>query len=213
MAGLPTPPQVPYQLPSPGQAPNGWVATPQHHNAHLPPAAHGRNFFIHQYLTLRYDANGSIAMPVIDYDFSVKRLKPEDGLYFTNPRQHKGEAWATVLAQPASNPPVTTKLIIQIPGLDLHVCIFPLMNQKYVTVGDVLYGLYRELRMHIAPDQYSRLSPQERPEIDAAYKLRVKEDHSEAAQGIRRVDFLKRARKLLGFVPEQSNVWVLRTGE
>ncbi|CDO71028.1 hypothetical protein BN946_scf184844.g32 [Trametes cinnabarina] len=75
----------------------------------------------------------------------------------------------------------------------------------YVTVGDVLHGLYRALRIPVDPQELARLDPSRRDLLRQAFEARLRDDPANRARnldyGIRRIDYLGDIRAFLGIRP------------
>ncbi|KAI0628650.1 hypothetical protein C8Q77DRAFT_1147365 [Trametes polyzona] len=107
--------------------------------------------------------------------------------------------------------PLQTVVLI-FPGVPLEVEVIPSANAQwsdrplpYVTVGDLLYGLYKSLRISIHQDDYERLSVSEREALRLAFEARLQRDPEHHAQnlerGFRRIDYLGDMRIFLGIRP------------
>jgi hypothetical protein len=127
-----------------------------------------------------------------------------------------------VLAEPATSPPLPC-LFILLPGTPWHISIHPSSSKgAYVTVADVLTGIYRGLRRQVQKEEvetlpvsqpfmasvrqafYSRCSRLTRV-VDAAAV------DSEARKGIRRIDFLLGNHMFRGLLatPDSPDMWKL----
>ncbi|KAI0628662.1 hypothetical protein C8Q77DRAFT_1147476 [Trametes polyzona] len=104
------------------------------------------------------------------------------------------------------------KVVLIFPGVPLEVEIMPSADARwsdrplpYVTVGDLLYGLYRSLRTSVQQDEYERLSVSEREALRRAFDARLRRDPQHHTQnlehGIRRIDYLGERRRFLGIRP------------
>ncbi|KAI0915970.1 hypothetical protein AcV5_003434 [Taiwanofungus camphoratus] len=117
---------------------------------------------------------------------------------------------ADVLAQPATHPalPALTLICDLLPWL---ITITPSTSAawspgplKVVTVGDVLYTLYRTLRLPVAETELSYLRADGQACVHAAFHARYRmiDDQRQRAEekgkGVKRVDFLMEARVFSG---------------
>ncbi|KAJ8468159.1 hypothetical protein ONZ51_g9812 [Trametes cubensis] len=79
----------------------------------------------------------------------------------------------------------------------------------YVTVGDVVHGIYRALRVSVKPDEVERLDARRRDRVRRAFEKRLREDPANRGRnvqfGIRRVDFLEDRRAFLGIRPAHGS--------
>ncbi|KAI8974818.1 hypothetical protein BD414DRAFT_556148 [Trametes punicea] len=106
-------------------------------------------------------------------------------------------------------------LIMVLPTIPLEVEIVPSteplwadMPLPYVTVGDVLHGLYRALRVPIKPEELGKLDPGRRELVRRSFERRLRDDPTNRARnleyGIRRIDYLGHRRYFLGIRPARS---------
>ncbi|ESK98178.1 hypothetical protein Moror_357 [Moniliophthora roreri MCA 2997] len=100
-----------------------------------------------------------------------------------------------LLEQSATQPALPFITII-IPELFNSTVQIKATTAPYVTVGDVLHGIYRTLRQNITQAEYNSFNSQQRPLIDASYKRRyTRFTHPagyklEKDKGAKRVDLL-----------------------
>jgi hypothetical protein len=110
----------------------------------------------------------------------------------------------TALHEPATTPP---QPFIQI-FIQTHVspdhrhpfwtCDVRATNMRYVTVADVLEGLYKSLRANITPPEFQTLSEKDRMYATQAYQRRYRRlrdadpylSEKEKNRGMKRIDFL-----------------------
>ncbi|KAK7029700.1 hypothetical protein VNI00_014398 [Paramarasmius palmivorus] len=121
-----------------------------------------------------------------------------------------------VFVQSATQPPLPFITII-IPELGNCTVQVKAESAPYVTVGDVLDGIYRTLRQSITPAEYNRYNNQQRLQIDASYKRRyTRYTHPagyqlEKAKGAKKVDLLLGRAMFMGLTSTGSgpDVWTL----
>jgi hypothetical protein len=101
-----------------------------------------------------------------------------------------------VLQEPATNPPLPYVTII-CDRLPWTLTVIPKSQQPYVTVGDLLAGLYAGLRQGATAEEYSRIpSSTMKTRVNDAFIKRCKTTHpgqthaAEYNKGLRRIDFL-----------------------
>ena len=119
------------------------------------------------------------------------------------------------LDQPASNPEITRLLIVcdTIPQwkLDLHVTsagLLPARRERpaipFITVGDVLHGLYVHLHTPVTHEEWGQLSSSQETDVSRAYTKRYKAypplQQQQQREGVKRVDFLLRNHYFKGLV-------------
>ncbi|KAJ7638517.1 hypothetical protein FB45DRAFT_903109 [Roridomyces roridus] len=119
-----------------------------------------------------------------------------------------------VLAEPATTPCLPCVTIVS----DLfpwRISIYPSSSKPgaYVTVADVLCGIYRELRQQVPADDHDLVSAPQHI-LDAAsrsFYARCKRDASQRPRGLRRIDFLQGRRAFSGLSPtsESPDIWRL----
>ncbi|KAI0047604.1 hypothetical protein FA95DRAFT_1208805 [Auriscalpium vulgare] len=93
-----------------------------------------------------------------------------------------------LLAEPATEPAVAA-MTLATPLLPWQISVCP-QPGMVVTVGDVLFTIYHELRKSVKRREYDALSPALRAGATSAFNARVAVDPSQAAKGVRRVDVL-----------------------
>ncbi|KAH9887976.1 hypothetical protein C8Q73DRAFT_776675 [Cubamyces lactineus] len=108
------------------------------------------------------------------------------------------------------------KVVLILPSIPLEFEITPAPDPlwaaeplPYVTVGDVVHGLYKALRISVRPDEVERLDARRRDHVRQAFEKRVREDPANRGRnvqfGIRRVDFLGDHRAFLGIRPAHAS--------
>jgi hypothetical protein len=81
-----------------------------------------------------------------------------------------------------------------------------------VTIHDVLFGIYTQLRRPISQDEYytDALTARDREILGLAFEERCGGDMREIAGGVRRVDFLGREVGFVGLIRSRKGVWELK---
>jgi len=163
----------------------------------------------HLALTIASTIHGALEIPSFDFDVS---LDPA-----TNPAMRDNRDLQRILNDPATYPPLPSLTLVSshLPW-DLNISR---SSQLYVTVADVLGGLYRALRICATQGELGREAEVKRAAILRAHMRRCerlissdprKMDH-ERNRGPRRIDFLAGAHHLRGLVKtERPNVWYLQ---
>ncbi|KAJ3805957.1 hypothetical protein EV368DRAFT_78710 [Lentinula lateritia] len=137
--------------------------------------------------------------------FSPYQLPPIPYHISTHPSITKSFISADVLSEPATDPPVSS-LIITCPHLQWEFPVTPSSRKaSCVSVIDVLYALYRGLRIAVHPVEYKALpSPEAVVNVNEAYYsrcnsiLEAQARQEEQSKGIKRVDFLIGRTRFLG---------------
>ena len=123
----------------------------------------------------------------------------------------------SALRERATSPPVQTLRIIS-PRFPWIITVFP-STYHYLTINDVLDGIYRALRAGITHHEFNAL-PTDRDirRVSRAYEERYRrirsqrEYQEEKSRGVRRVDFLMEHTKFRGLSPAPGrDTWVLNT--
>lgn len=126
-----------------------------------------------------------------------------------------------MLDEPATSPPLTTMTLFS-PYLRWSIVITASTGRRggFVTVGDVLDGVYRSLRNNITSAEfYSLPGEKERRRVTKAYEQRYRRIHGEREyddekrRGVRRVDFLMGNTRFIGLspAPHSRDAWILNT--
>jgi len=176
----------------PGPTPYGFQISPSKSTPHL----HLRP---HQFLRVS-------SSPPITYDLT----QPTSALY----SPHFGIPRAT-LCEPATSPSVQMLTIIS-PRFPWAITVSP-STYHYVSVIDVLDGIYRALRVGVTSHEF-HAPPTDRGRVSQAYEARCRrirsqrEHQQEKSRGVRRVDFLMEHTKFRGLSPAPgTDAWVLNT--
>ena len=125
----------------------------------------------------------------------------------------------TVLAESATNPPLPTLTIVH-PYLPWPITITPSSGKPgaFITVSDVLRGIYHSLRLNVTPAEFKNLpSTEAQHRVNEAYRRRYKRITDarvyaeEKGKGLKRVDFLVDKHRFMGLVSTQRGptVWEL----
>ena len=123
-----------------------------------------------------------------------------------------------VLAQPATNPPHPTLILIPSSHLPWPVRITATHPLIGVTVGDVLNGLYHQLRYTVSETEFMSLpGPAAQARVTQSFQNRYKRLPNRKAyelekmKGLKRVDFLMGKVMWLGLSPSKAgpDAWVL----
>ena len=113
--------------------------------------------------------------------------------------------------QLATSPPVD-RLTLWHPKLPWYIKVRA--STPYgVTIHDVLFGIYTQLRRPISQDEYytDALTARDREMLGLAFEERCGGDIREIAGGVRRVDFLGREAGFIGLVRSRKGVWELKS--
>ncbi|KAI0754065.1 hypothetical protein C8Q80DRAFT_1095488 [Daedaleopsis nitida] len=131
-------------------------------------------------------------------------------------RQLSHDDLASSAARAKGSPLRLRHMTLVFPGLPLTVEIEPderpvwtMRPLPYLTVGDVLYGLYRSLRLSVEPREFDKLSRELRDSMSRAFDKRLMRDRASSREsvdrnlhhGVRRVDYLGERRQLVGLRP------------
>ncbi|KAK0203314.1 hypothetical protein DFS33DRAFT_784674 [Desarmillaria ectypa] len=121
------------------------------------------------------------------------------------------------LSESAISPPVS-HLTLTSPHLPWRISVRPLLNGTYVTVSDVLHGMYNGLRENISPAEFHGLpSKTEVRRVTEAYEQRYRRiksrsgSYEEKKAGVKRVDFFMGRTRFAGLSPSTKghDVWVM----
>jgi hypothetical protein len=144
--------------------------------------------------------------PVLNFDVT---LSPSNISTY-----HQGLS-ASALSEPASKPPLPSLTVIS-PHLPWSINVAAPYG-TFLTVFDVLDGIYRSLRANISSNDFRALrSQKDQDRVTVAFEQRCKrtrEREAERRKGVRRVDFLMGNRKFTGLTSTNRghDVWVLNT--
>lgn len=138
----------------------------------------------------------------------------------TTPRHHP--LTPRVLSEPATSPGLPSLTLVS-GSLPWTLTIHPSSPKPdaFVTVADVLFTLYRILRLNVTPAEYGTLPSREaRRRVNASYEHRhqrigdERERDEEKRKGVKRVDFLMGRNRFLGLscIKRGPDVWELNVG-
>ena len=153
--------------------------------------------------------------PLISYRPRRRDLTVISNMRF-EPLPHHGVSFlqrpATALDyyQLATSPPVD-RLTLWHPKLPWYIKVRA-STPIGVTIHDVLFGIYTQLRRPITQDEYytEELTARDREILGWAFEERCAGDIGEIARGVRRVDFLGREVGFVGLVRSRKGVWELK---
>ena len=154
-----------------------------------------------------HPALGVSNTPHILYDVSY----PPSTLRLRNP-----SISLQVLAEPATEPPLPFIVVIS-PHLPWRLMVSA-KHHSYVTISDLLEGVYHALRLNATQTEYELLPSKEmKMTINESYKRRygrlsnLEERERERTRGLRRIDFLGTRNNFLGLSStlEGAHVWQL----
>ncbi|KIK00417.1 hypothetical protein K443DRAFT_679215 [Laccaria amethystina LaAM-08-1] len=119
-----------------------------------------------------------------------------------------------LLAEPATQPPMHS-LTIVCPHLPWPINVKARKRNGYITVADVMDGLYHALRPNATEAEFRSLSHDLRHQVNKAYQQRYRRaslmDYAhEKAQGVRRVDFLGGRNTFMGLSSTKGGARVWR---
>ncbi|RPD60346.1 hypothetical protein L227DRAFT_483783, partial [Lentinus tigrinus ALCF2SS1-6] len=125
---------------------------------------------------------------------------------------HEDLASCAVRKSANGSPMMLTRITLVFPGLPLMVEIKPADAPMwtptpllYLTVGDVLYGLYRALRLSVPSREFDALTPAHRESVSRAFKKRLASDRENydknVHHGVRNIDYLGEMRRFVGLRP------------
>ena len=97
-------------------------------------------------------------------------------------------------------------LVLVIPLLQIETEIVPLTKSvragaEYISIWDVLEGLYHELRAPLLPQELRKLNPSERATLLTAAEDRVPASEHGHTLTLRKIDYLSQRRWFLGIRP------------
>ncbi|RPD70878.1 hypothetical protein L226DRAFT_538479 [Lentinus tigrinus ALCF2SS1-7] len=125
---------------------------------------------------------------------------------------HEDLASCAVRKSANGSPMMLTRITLVFPGLPLMVEIKPADAPMwtptpllYLTVGDVLYGLYEALQVSIRRQEFDALSRAHRDAVSRVFYGRIARDPESYDQnmrrGVRRIDYLGEMRRFVGLRP------------
>jgi hypothetical protein len=121
-----------------------------------------------------------------------------------------------LLAEVATYPPLSV-LVIRMGGLPWPILAKASLQQRGVTISDVLNSLYYNLRHTVSEAEFYGLRPEMQAAVTAAFKARYRrlsddrDYDKEKGKGIKRVDFLTGRLRWAGLssVKASPEEWVL----
>jgi hypothetical protein len=128
------------------------------------------------------------------------------------PSQNNPPLSPTILASPASNPPLPS-LGLRVGNLPWIFNVFPdarlSPGKAHVTVNDVLLAIHYHLLMAVKSAEYEAMSKSRKAEILREFELRAGTDPIQRGKGLRRVDFLNGRVCVHGLVRavSEDSVW------
>ena len=125
---------------------------------------------------------------------------------------HEDLARCAVRTSAKGSPLVLKRIVLTFPGLPLEIEINPADRPvwtatplPYLTVGDVLNGLYKALRTSVEPREFDRLESGHRESVSRVFKKRLRGDpenyDKNVKHGVRRIDYLGEVRQFVGLRP------------
>ncbi|TFK81239.1 hypothetical protein K466DRAFT_569156 [Polyporus arcularius HHB13444] len=125
---------------------------------------------------------------------------------------HSDLASCAVRKSANGSPLLLTRLTLVFPGLPFMVEINPQDRPvwtstplPYLTVGDVLYGLYKALRLSVGRREFDSLSRARRELVSRAFERRLASDRrnydNNMRHGVRNIDYLGETRRFIGLRP------------
>lgn len=159
-------------------------------------------------LSISSNIHGALDIPPFNFDVSLDPV--------ANPAMRDNLHLQRIRNDPATDPPEPSITLVS-RHLPWEIVISA-SSKSYVTISDVLYGLYRALRLPVSQVEYDRETPEKQKEVARAYYNRFERHVSnpllmeqEKAKGVKRVDFLTGAHRFKGLSKtERPNVWRLR---
>ncbi|KAF9447306.1 hypothetical protein P691DRAFT_802630 [Macrolepiota fuliginosa MF-IS2] len=138
-------------------------------------------------LAIKSSIHEYLEMPPFNFDVSV-----DPG---TNPAMRNSPHLQSVSDSPATSSHLPSFTLVS-QYLPWEIVILP-SSKSYVTVSDVLYGLYRGLRLPVSHDEYAYETEDKKDKISFAYHRRLERYASnpglmeqEMQKGVKRVDYL-----------------------
>ncbi|KAG7090739.1 hypothetical protein E1B28_009829 [Marasmius oreades] len=164
----------------------------------LTPPQHSSGPYTYQALPLPgltptevHPALGSHALTTLRWDLT---LQPNVETMHVDPR---------IFTAAVTKPPLPFIIII-VPELGWEIPIQPQGGNPFITVWDVVQGIYRFLREPITQEQYARCNEQQRLQIDASFRRRYTRydqpqgQKLEKSKGIKKVDLLFGQTRFMG---------------
>ena len=136
--------------------------------------------------------------PSIDYNIS---LSPSHAIPHGYTR--------AIFAEPATVPPVRFLTIVS-PHLPWAIPVPGIAPNAFVTISDVLSGLYHSLRNGVSEREFHMLPPKARSRVRTSYEnryRRIRDRRSyeaEKSNGLKKIDFLMGHNAFLGLTPSND---------
>lgn len=154
-----------------------------------------------------WEIHSILSMPMFDFNVSIDPA--------LNPVVHGNSLVTQVRNEPATCPPVPSLTLVSRP-LPWEIVISYSFS-PFVTVADVLGGLYRALRMRATEQEFYREGREKQGAITQAYHRRyrralgVELEERERREGLKRIDFLVGSHFFKGLrKTERYNVWNIK---
>jgi len=140
-------------------------------------------------------------------------------------RSHSSSSYGGLSPGDHARPATSTQLSflrLQCDLLPWPIDIYPADHSTVVTVGDVLHGIYHDLRLHISGPEWNGAPSDTRERVRQSWLRRCKRQQThrdreyEASNGLRRIDWLSKDTVFQGLSPGTSrDNWILhlRQGE
>ncbi|KAF7304070.1 hypothetical protein MIND_00638500 [Mycena indigotica] len=175
-----------------------------------PRRAHTLSAPSHRHQAVAHRAMAYDEHPLLHYDLT---LSP------STMTSHTSQLPASVLYEPATYPPQST-LVLASSHLPYAISISASAQTGFVTVADVLSGLYTALRAHVSREEYEKLgSATAMRRVRDAYAARYmrlrghRGYEEEKAGGLRRVDLLMGHTRFRGLSPPSSSYYPSSPGQ
>ncbi|KAJ4485485.1 hypothetical protein J3R30DRAFT_1364065 [Lentinula aciculospora] len=124
--------------------------------------------------------------------------------------------WAQSNWDAPATSPLVTNLVVTFGAWRFSIVPRPASGLAYVTVLDVLHGIYRYLRTTSSERDFQALSLDKRHRVTSAYNRRwqrchIFEQETEQKKGVKQIDFLADSRFFWGLSPtKELGTWQLQ---